>query len=85
MSFSFLCGPVICKWSWQKTQIEKKVAPTSTKKQKFLNKLEQVLSSKTTIRDTSSLLGRIVATFKAAPNGRLYYKNIESDKISALK
>ena len=37
------------------------------------------------IRDVSSLLARIVVTFEAAPNGRLYYKNIESDKISALK
>ena len=38
---------------------------------------EQVLSIETTIRDVSSLLGSIAASFEAVPKGRLYYKNIE--------
>ena len=33
----------------------------------------------------SSLLGRTVASFEAVPNGRLHYRQIKFDKISALK
>ena len=33
----------------------------------------------------SSLLGSIFASFEAVPNGRLHYRHIEFDKISALK
>lgn len=50
-----------------------------------MSKLEQVLSSKTIIRDVSSLFGRIVALFEVLANRRLYYENIESEKILALK
>lgn len=47
----------------------------------FLNMAEQMLSIKTAIRDVSSLLGSIAASFEAVPKGRLYYKNIEWDKV----
>lgn len=43
-----------------------------------------MLSSKTIIRDVS-LFGRIVALFEILANRRLYYENIESEKILALK
>ena len=50
-----------------------------------MNKVELALSSKTTSRDVSSLLGSIVPSFGNVFNERLSYKNEESDKKSALK
>ena len=50
-----------------------------------MNKVELALSSKTTSRDVSSLLGSIVPSFGTVFNERLSYKNEESDKKSALK
>ena len=40
---------------------------------------------KSTIREVSRLLGCIVSSFEAVPNGRLLYRHIVFDKISALK
>ena len=51
------------------------IALTSEKKQKNLNKVEQILSSKTTVRDLSSLLGSIDA-FEAVSDWRLCHRNI---------
>ena len=60
-------------------------AQTSEKKQKIKRKFEELLTKSRTIRAVSSLLGSIVASFEAVPNGRLHYRHIELDKISALK
>ena len=61
------------------------IALTSEKKQKINGKVEELLTKTSTIREVSSLLGSIVASFEAVPNGRLHYRHIEFDKISALK
>ena len=61
------------------------IALTFKMKQKIKEKVEEVLTKKSTIRQVSSLLGSIVASFEAVPNGRLHYRHIEFDKISALK
>ena len=45
---------------------------TSEKKQKIKRKVEELLTKSSTIREVSSLLGSIVASFEAVPNGRLY-------------
>ena len=58
---------------------------TSEKKQKIKGKIEQLLAKSSTKREVSSLLGSIVASFEAVPNGRLHYRHIEFDKISALR
>ena len=50
-----------------------------------MNKIEPVLSSKTTMKDIPSLLGSIVPWFETVFTERLSYKNIELDKILALK
>ena len=60
-------------------------AQTSEKKQKIKRQFEELLTKSRTIRKASSLLGSIVASFEAVPNGRLHYRHIELDKISALK
>ena len=48
------------------------IALTSEKKQKIKRKVEELLTKSSTIREVSSLLGSIVASFEAVPNGRLY-------------
>ena len=60
-------------------------AQTSEKKQKIKRKFEELLAKSRTIREVSSLLGSIVASFQAVSNGRLHYRHIELDKISGLK
>jgi hypothetical protein len=37
------------------------------------------------IRECSKLIGTLVATFPAVPHGKLFYRQIENDKIKALK
>ena len=61
------------------------IALTYEKKQQIKEKVEKLLAKSSTIREVSSLLGSIVASFEAAPNGRLHYRHVEFDKISALK
>ena len=61
------------------------IALTSEKKQKIKEKVEELLTKSSRIREVSSLLGFIVASFEAVPNGRLNYRNIELDNISPLK
>ena len=53
------------------------IALTSEKKQK--------LRKSSTVREVSSLLESIIASFEAVPNGRLHYRHIEFDKTSALQ
>ena len=55
------------------------------KKQKINRKVEELLTKSSTIREVSSLLGGIVASFEAVPNEKLHYRHIEFDEISALK
>ena len=45
---------------------------TSEKKQKLNGKVEELLTKSSTTREVSSLLGSIVASFEAVPNGRLH-------------
>ena len=61
------------------------IALTSEKKQKIKEKVEELLTKSSRIREVSSLLGFIVASFEAVSNGRLNYRNIEFDNISLLK
>ena len=57
---------------------------TSEKKQKIKRKVEELLIKSSTIREASSLLGSIVASFEAVLNGRLHYQHTEFNKISAF-
>ena len=57
---------------------------TSEKKQKIKRKIEELLIKSSTIREASSLLGSIVASFEAVLNGRLHYRHTEFNKISAF-
>ena len=61
------------------------IALTSEKKQKIKGKVEELLTQRSTIREVSSLLGCIVASFQAVLNGRLHNRQIEFDKISTSK
>ena len=61
------------------------IALTYEKKQLIKQKVEKLLTKSSTIREVSSLLGSMVASFEAVPNGRLYFRHIGFDKISALK
>ena len=59
---------------------------TSSKKENIRNiaaalRLKQFCS----IRTLASFLGNIVSSFEAVPSGKLYYRNIEQQKIEALK
>ena len=60
-------------------------ALTYEKKQQIKEKVEKLLTKSSTIREVSILLGSIVASFEAVPNGRPHYRHIEFDQISALK
>ena len=44
-----------------------------------------LLKQSCSIRTLASFLGNIVSSFEAVPNGKLYYRNIEQQKIEALK
>ena len=61
------------------------IALTYEKKQQIKEKVEKLLAKSSTIREVSSLLGSIVASFEAVPYEKLHYRHTESDKISALK
>ena len=38
-----------------------------------------------TIRELAEVIGKFVAAFQGCPHGPLHYRELESDKISALK
>ena len=61
------------------------IALTFEKKQKTKGKVEELLAKNSTIREVSSRLDSIVVSFEAVLNGRLHYRHIEFDKISASK
>ena len=44
-----------------------------------------LLKQSCSIRTLASFLSNIVSSFEAVPNGKLYYRNIEQQKIEALK
>ena len=44
-----------------------------------------LLKQSSSIRTLASFLGNIVSSFEAVPNGNLFYRNIEQQKIEALK
>ena len=44
-----------------------------------------LLKQSCSIRTLASFLGNIVSFFETVPNGKLYYRNIEQQKIEALK
>lgn len=59
---------------------------TSEKKEKIVLLCKEVLSSnKLTIRKMASLIGNLVSSLPAVPFGKLFYRSLERDKISALK
>ena len=59
---------------------------TSKKKENIRNIAAALLLQQScSIWSLASFLGNIVSSFKAVPNGKLYYRNIEQEKIEALK
>ena len=59
---------------------------TSNKKENIRDIATVLLLKKScSIRTLASFLGNIVSSFEAVPNGKLYYSNIEQQKIEALK
>ena len=62
------------------------VCLTSKKGEKIINTCSKFLNDqKFSIREVASLIGTLVATFLGVEYGPLYYRNLESDKDSALK
>ena len=62
------------------------VTLTDEKKTDLKEKLENLLERETlAIREVASVVGHMVASFPASAFGPLYYRNIERDKIIALK
>ena len=62
------------------------VTLTDEKKTDLKEKLENLLERETlAIREVASVVGHMVASFPASAFGPLYYRNIERDKINALK
>ena len=59
---------------------------TNEKKQKILNtKYGWKISSHSTIRELVKLIGNLVASMKAVPYGRRFYRQLERDKIKSLQ
>ena len=46
---------------------------------------EYLKSKRNSIRDLSTVIGNLVASFPAVPHGQLFYRQLENEKISALK
>lgn len=56
------------------------------KVEKLKKEITHLLKQKcTTIREVSKILGLIISTFPAVETGNLFYRDIESEKIEALK
>ena len=59
---------------------------TSKKNENIRNIAETLLLKQScSIRTFASFLGNIFYSFEAVPHGKLYYRNIEQQKIEALK
>ena len=62
------------------------VSLTAEKKQKIKEYCIKLLSKSTvSIREVAKLLGNIAASFEGVEHGRLYFRNLEHDKIISLK
>ena len=59
---------------------------TTNKKENIRNIAAALLLKQScSIRTLASFLSNIVSSFEAVPNGKLYYRNIELQKIEVLK
>ena len=62
------------------------VTLTEAKRVKLLNKCKQVLvDNGRTIRSVAEIIGLIVSSFTGAEYGRLHFRQLEADKVRALK
>ena len=62
------------------------VTLTEGKRVKLINKCRQVLADNgLTIRSVAELIGLIVSSFTGADYGRLHFRQLEADKVQALK
>lgn len=54
--------------------------------EKMIHLCKDFLKCKTnTIRDLSAIIGNLVASFPAVTHGKLFYRQLENEKIEALK
>ena len=58
---------------------------TSNKKENINIAAALLLKQSCSIRTFASFLGNIVSSLEAVPNGKLYYRNTEQQKIEALE
>ena len=66
--------------------VERKIKLTNCKSGKIILKIKKFLhEEKQTIRDLSSVIGSLVATFPVLRYGKLHYRELERSKISSLK
>lgn len=65
---------------------EMTVSITNQKAEKMIGLCKDFLKCKTnTIRDLSAIIGNLVASFPAVTHGKLFYRQLENEKIKALK
>lgn len=65
---------------------EMTVSITNQKAEKMIGLCKDFLKCKTnTIRDLSAIIGNLVASFPAVTHGKLFYRQLENEKIEALK
>ena len=65
--------------------VEMTLTLTTDKKEKRKKLAIGLLTKKINIRMVASFVGNLTASFEAVPNGRLYYRHIETCKIDSLK
>jgi len=66
--------------------VDMTISLTEKKKENIIRICNNILNGENnTIRQVASLLGNMSASFEAVPYGRLYYRNLEADKIYWLK
>ena len=62
------------------------VTPTLERKQKILERCSRLLKEgSSTIRELAQLIGQVVASFQGVKFGPLWYRNMEHDKVNALR
>lgn len=62
------------------------VTPTLERKQKILERCSRLMEEGfSTIRELAQLIGQVVASFQGVKFGPLWYRNMEYDKVNALK
>ena len=66
--------------------VEMTVSITENKSEKIVSICRNYLSSKkSTIRELCTVIGNLVASFPAVTHGKLFYRQLENEKIAALK